>query len=106
MKFDTSIHGGLNGRTQYDIWYEVFTDENGKILCMTCNGQVTYRSRKTITHCGCVKNKKIDQIRRESCETFIIQISKTWNCNERFEEPSSALLEEFGGDKKYAKIAM
>ena len=26
--------------------------ENGTILYMTCNGQVIYRGRKIITHCG------------------------------------------------------
>ena len=48
--------------------------ENGKILYMTCNGQLIHRGRKMITHCGMARHKKYIELSKKkgsrSCATI------------------------------------
>ena len=48
----------------------------------------------------------MDQIRRYICETIISQITQPCSINKFSEASSSSLLEEFGGDKYSARLAM
>ena len=49
-QLNTCIHGRRNGETHQNLWGEGFICNNGKMLCMTFNGQVFYSVRNIISH--------------------------------------------------------